>query len=75
MQAKGEKAAVLICGGFHTKGVTQLLKQKDISYIVITPRVSSKIDTELYFSVLRGEMVSDEEMEELEEELSKKKKE
>ena len=74
MQARGEKAAILICGGFHTKGVTQLLKQKDISYIVITPRVGSKMDTELYFSVLRGEMVSDEEMEELEEELSKKKR-
>ena len=72
MDVKGEKAAILICGGFHTQGITQLLKQKEISYIVITPKVSSKMDSELYFSVLKGEMVSDEEMEELEERLRKR---
>ncbi len=74
MQVKGEKAAILICGGFHTRGITELLKQKEISYIIITPKVGSKMDTELYFSVLKGEMVSDEEMEELEKKLAKEKK-
>ena len=72
MDVKGEKAAILICGGFHTRGITQLLKEKGISYIIITPKVGSKMDTELYFSVLKGEMVSDEEMGELEERLRKR---
>lgn len=72
MQIKGERTAILICGGFHTQGITQLLKEKDISYIVITPKVSSEMDTELYFSVLKGGMVSEEEIEELEERLRKK---
>ena len=31
--------AVLIAGGFHTPGMTQVLKQKNLSYIVIRPKL------------------------------------
>jgi len=75
MEIKNEKTAILICGGFHTKGITDFLKKKKVSYAVITPKVSSKMDRELYFSVLRGEMVPDNEMEEFKRKLVKKKKE
>lgn len=49
------KTAVLVAGGFHTDGITDALKRKGISYIVITPKVN-ELDTEssLYVSVLLG---------------------
>lgn len=33
-------AAVLVAGGFHSEGLTQILRQKDVSYVVITPRIT-----------------------------------
>ncbi len=74
METKGEEVAILVCGGFHTQGITHLLREKEISYVVVTPKVSSKMDSELYFSVLRGEMVSEEDIEELERKLAKTRK-
>ncbi len=32
--------AVLVAGGFHTDGLSQLLRSKDISYVVVTPKIS-----------------------------------
>ncbi|MBL8022725.1 MAG: YvcK family protein [Elusimicrobia bacterium] len=40
-KVKAEKAsvAVLVAGGFHTEGMTALLKKADVSYAVVTPRI------------------------------------
>ena len=51
----GEKTIVLITGGFHTPGITQMLKDKGYSYMVVTPVITQKSDSSIYFSVLRGE--------------------
>jgi hypothetical protein len=51
----GEKLVVLITGGFHTPGVTSLLKKKGYSYAVVAPVITEKGDSSLYFSVLRQE--------------------
>jgi hypothetical protein len=55
MNKSGEEVAVLITGGFHTPGVTRMLKEKDYSYIVVTPTITQKSDSSIYFSVLRSE--------------------
>jgi hypothetical protein len=39
MKDKGKKAAVLITGGFHSAGLTDILKRENISYMVIAPDI------------------------------------
>lgn len=43
MQTEKRNTAVLVAGGFHTEGLTQLLRQKDISYAVVTPKVNGPL--------------------------------
>ena len=55
MRQKKTDIAVLVSGGFHTEGITKLLKDKDISYIVVTPKVGKLQEDNPYRSVLLGE--------------------
>ncbi|MBL8023876.1 MAG: hypothetical protein JNK54_06300 [Elusimicrobia bacterium] len=43
MVAEKSNTAILVAGGFHTEGLTQLLRQKDISYAVVTPKVNGTL--------------------------------
>jgi len=43
---------VLITGGFHSDGITALLKEKGVAHIVITPRLTSVEDNGLYHKVM-----------------------
>lgn len=54
MRENRAKVAVLISGGFHTDGITQLLKERQLSYVVITPKVDSLQDDNPYKTVLLG---------------------
>lgn len=57
MSALEAKAGVLVAGGFHTEGLTQLLRQKQVSYVVVTPTIS-KVPTEnTYLDVLARDPV------------------
>ena len=47
------KIAALIAGGFHTPRLTQLLDEKGFSYVVISPKVTTETDEDLYRSILR----------------------
>ena len=40
-RAPCRSVAVLVAGGFHTLQLTNLLREKNISYLVITPTVES----------------------------------
>lgn len=53
MNASQAQLAVLITGGFHTPGVSHMLKEKGYSYVVVTPAITKQGDPGLYFSVLR----------------------
>jgi hypothetical protein len=55
MEKSKQQVAVLITGGFHTPGVSRLLKEKGYSYAVVAPTITKKSDSSLYFSVLKGE--------------------
>ena len=55
LDKKNIKVAFLVTGGFHTSALTQQMKAKDISYAVITPRMSQAHDNKLYMSLIMGE--------------------
>ncbi|MFH1304811.1 MAG: cellulase family glycosylhydrolase, partial [Candidatus Omnitrophota bacterium] len=38
MRAEGKQVAALITGGYHTQGLTELMKEKKLSYLVVTPK-------------------------------------
>jgi len=41
MKLSGEDNAILITGGFHTQGIVNILKEKDLSYVVVCPNVGT----------------------------------
>jgi|GEM_PF-4309515 len=51
MKADGQTVACLVTGGFHTRGITQLMKENRTSYIVILPRFSKK-STRPYLTII-----------------------
>ncbi|HOW27290.1 MAG TPA: TerC/Alx family metal homeostasis membrane protein [Elusimicrobiota bacterium] len=40
MKNENTGTAILVAGGFHTDGLTQIFRQRDISYIVVTPKIN-----------------------------------
>jgi len=38
MRAEGKRVAALITGGYHTKGLASLMREKGLSYLVVTPK-------------------------------------
>jgi len=55
MDKDNVKSAILITGGFHTSTLTQSLNDMGYSYIVISPKVTTKTDDELYRQTLKRE--------------------
>ena len=47
MEKEGVRVAVLIAGGFHTPGITELLRDKNMSYVVVTPRLGENYSSDL----------------------------
>ena len=56
MEETGRNTAVLICGGYHTPHLKELLKEKQSSYVVVTPHVADETDIENYERVLLGSL-------------------
>ncbi|MBU9889713.1 MAG: phosphotransferase, partial [Candidatus Omnitrophica bacterium] len=52
MQKRSLDKAVVITGGFHTDGITELLREHEISYGVLTPRLSENSDENHYRNVM-----------------------
>ncbi len=48
MAEKKITKAILITGGFHTDGMSDLFRENAISYGIVTPRLSEKSDENLY---------------------------
>ncbi|MGA2775343.1 MAG: tetratricopeptide repeat protein [Candidatus Omnitrophota bacterium] len=47
-------AVIIVAGGFHTQGLTSILKEKDISYVVVAPSIKSGQEKEnTYFALLK----------------------
>ena len=54
MNQSGEEIAVLIAGGFHTPGISRMLKDRGYSFVVTVPVITQKVDSQSYFSALRA---------------------
>ncbi|MEK6733198.1 MAG: hypothetical protein AABY55_06175, partial [Candidatus Omnitrophota bacterium] len=55
IEKRNSKVSTLIAGGFHTKGITKLLKEKGYSYIVVSPYSKTDINEENYHFLLSGQ--------------------
>jgi hypothetical protein len=55
MLGDNAQKAILIAGGFHTPQLTNLLSDKGYSYVVISPRVTTKTDDNLYRKALKND--------------------
>lgn len=55
--ARLQKDLIVVAGGFHTEGLSQLLKEAGVSYMVITPELGGKAaDEDLYFTRLQDKI-------------------
>ncbi len=54
MSRSRKERAMLITGGFHTQGITNILKEKDISYVVICPNIGIENYEKLYSDRMAG---------------------
>jgi len=41
IQNKDEDTAILVFGGFHANGIKEILKQQGLSYVVVSPKITS----------------------------------
>jgi len=59
-----QATSVLVVGGFHTPGLTDLLKKENLSFIVITPNVQKldRVDEKLYVERMLGNHFTPEQM-------------
>jgi hypothetical protein len=56
ISASGESgsSAILVAGGFHTEGLTQRLKEQEISYLLLTPAIKSVPENTSYREQMQG---------------------
>ncbi|MGB2600641.1 MAG: hypothetical protein WBD12_01350, partial [Candidatus Omnitrophota bacterium] len=57
MKTEGKNRCVLIAGGFHTRGIKDILEKKGVSYVVVTPKITKDVDTP-YIKVLTNQRTS-----------------
>lgn len=52
LKAENEKVAFLISGGYHTPHLKKLFREKDYSYAVLSPIITSETDQDKYEKIL-----------------------
>lgn len=57
MRENGERVACLVTGGFHSRGIAGLMKERQISHIVIMPRYDKK-STRPYLTIITSQTAS-----------------
>lgn len=56
LREKRTNAAVVVAGGFHTRGFERALKKAGYSYAVITPKIQSLEGQEFYSEIMHGHL-------------------
>jgi len=54
MHDQNENTVSLVAGGYHTDGITESLKKKNVSYIVITPQINDSSENIPYVEQMMG---------------------
>nr|HPN72789.1 hypothetical protein [Candidatus Omnitrophota bacterium] len=52
MRESGVTAAAIVTGGFHTRGITDILKSDNVSYIVLLPRFNARTGHRPYITII-----------------------
>ncbi|MDP3919808.1 MAG: hypothetical protein Q8R76_03265 [Candidatus Omnitrophota bacterium] len=52
MKTSGSGAAVLVAGGFHSEGLTDIFKAQDVSYVGITPHLPQREESDHYHDAM-----------------------
>jgi hypothetical protein len=52
MEKESANVCVMVTGGFHTKGLTDILKDKQVAYAVISPRITKKQEYNPYIDIM-----------------------
>jgi len=55
MAEKGESKAVLVAGGYHSPNLKALLKEKNVSFICVTPQILNETNISRYEKLLLGQ--------------------
>jgi hypothetical protein len=55
---KSKRIIVMVSGGFHSNGITQLLNERGISHITITPAITKETDTatQIYEAIIHRQV-------------------
>ena len=56
MNQKRRSVSLLVAGGFHTHGLTALLKEKGISYVLISPAIQNLPEKIPYLDFMQGKV-------------------
>ena len=48
--------SILITGGFHTEGMTEIMRQNGIAYTVISPKIMESSGKQKYTSLMTNKM-------------------
>lgn len=54
MYEQKTSASLMIAGGFHSDGIRQLLKDKEISYLLVRPKIESLPENNVYLEHMNG---------------------
>jgi len=52
MKDQNKKKAVLVTGGFHTEGLSELFRERGISYVVVSPKITNEFSREKYLKLI-----------------------
>ena len=58
MTKENTKKAIMVCGGFHALGITEILENKDINYVVVTPKITKEQTNNPYLSLMLDEKIN-----------------
>jgi len=56
LKKKESRGAIVLAGGFHAKGIEMNLKEEEISFAVVAPRIQSLEGQELYQDLMEGKL-------------------
>ncbi len=51
MKTQNARSAVLVAGGFHSEGLARIFRKKDLSYAVVTPKITEIPENNHYLDV------------------------
>jgi len=54
METQKVNKSILVAGGFHSEGLTQLFKEKGISYVVVSPNFEGEYSRDKYLNLISG---------------------